>query len=767
MNNNPTIFLIDDDTDDQEIFSLALNQADQSASCIFANDGVQALDKINADHTLIPDFIFIDVNMPRMNGQQCLIELKKIDRLKNVPVYMYSTSADPESVSNNKMLGADDYLLKPADIDLLGELLANIMKRRMIPVMVFLCCLTMLPVKSFSQDTLPPVKELKKLSVEELMNIVVTSASKSPEKLTEVASAIQVITGTDINRSAATRLPEALRLAPNMQVAQSSSHGWGISSRGFNGAPVSGSSLANKLLVMIDGRTVYTPLFGGVFWDVQNVLLEDIDRIEVVSGPGGTLWGANAVNGVVNILSKSSTQTQGLYASVASGNFLRDFGAVRYGGQVDSTLYYRVYAQRFDANSTTWPGDIDAKDSWDMTQGGFRMDYIPSAKNNFTLQCDLYAGHEDDTSRLGNTVINGQNILGRWTHTFSDEANLVIQTYLDRTYRDIQYQSLIDELTTYDIDLQHEFSIGKRNRIIWGAGYRMAQDNIISPQGDFIPEKRNMQLFSAFLQDRFAIIIDRLELIAGAKFLYNDYTDLEIQPSIRLAWTPSDDHTLWLAVSRAVRTPSRFDADNVSSGLGSADNFESEKVIAYELGYRLRPISSLSLSLALFYNQYTDLRSADFNSGGVPVYVFKNNLEATTYGGELTANLVATSWLRMRGGYTYLNEDFKVLSPLTYPQTFLLEAIDPNHQFLVQSIMNLPLNFELDGLVRYVDVLPIQLGASGTRVPSYFTFDLRLGWQFKWISISVGGQHLAQEYHAELSANRIPRHIYGKVSVRF
>ncbi|HOY06152.1 MAG TPA: TonB-dependent receptor plug domain-containing protein, partial [Saprospiraceae bacterium] len=336
-------------------------------------------------------------------------------------------------------------------------------------------------------------RELKKLSVEELMNIEVTSVSKSPEKLTEVASAIQVITNEDIRRSTVTRLPEALSLAPNLQVAQSNSHDWGITARGFNGAPFANNTLADKLLVLIDGRSVYTPLFGGVFWDAQNVLLEDVDRIEVVSGPGGTLWGANAVNGVINIISKNARETQGWYASAAGGSFLRDYAGVRYGGHVDTNFFFRVYGQRFDQNSTTWIDSTESHDAWHMTQGGFRMDYVPGNSNTFSFQGDFYGGMAD----TGNTIINGQDVLGKWTHRFSENANLSLQVYFDRTWRDLTASDFSEQLSTYDIDLQHHFPIGSNNQVLWGAGYRMMNDEVENSISlTFTPAERRLQLFN-------------------------------------------------------------------------------------------------------------------------------------------------------------------------------------------------------------------------------------------------------------------------------
>ncbi|MEO8147468.1 MAG: response regulator [Bacteroidia bacterium] len=763
MKYNPTVLLIDDDTDDHEIFNIALLDADESARCIFASDGLHALEKINTDQTFIPDFIFLDVNMPRMNGQQCLREIKKIERLKDVPVFMYSTTSDPAIIAENIKSGATDFIIKPADITVLTGILSNIIKSRLMPLIVFVFCLGILPSYVFSQpDSLPAVNELKKLSVEELMNIVVTSVSKTPEKLTEVASAIQVVTSEEIQRSGALRLPGALRLATNMQVTASGAHDIRISSRGFNGFPIANSSLANKLLVLIDGRTVYTPLFGGVYWDVQNVLMEDLKQIEVISGPGGTLWGANAVNGIVNIISKSAKETQGIYASGAYGSSsFRDFIALRYGSHIDTTVFFRVYAQRYDFESTTLPDGMDAKDAWNISEGGFRMDCFPSAKNTFTLQGDLYDGTEDDSA---STLVNGQNIIGRWTHAYSGNSALTIQSYFDRTYRNIQIQDFIDELNTFDIDMQHNFAVGKRHKIVWGLGYRIADDDINSISDNFIPARRTLQLYSGFIQDQVALSKD-LELTFGSKVLHNDYTGFEFHPTIRLAWIPDNKNTLWAAISQAVRTPTRLETDNSSPGLGSFGDFKSEKVIVYELGYRMRPISNISFSVAIYYNQYRDLRSIDTNHTPPPAFYFGNNLKANTYGVELSADVILTRWWKIRGGYTYLYEDFTTTAPTTYPQSNLIEAIDPKNQFLIQSMMDVAKNFQIDGIVRYVDVIPQAL--TNPSVPSYITFDLRLGWNYKWLSLAVAGQNLAEKYHGSSGNIRIPRSYYGRITINF
>lgn len=764
MKRSATAFLIDDDTDDHEIFSYAMNKADESVQCVFANDGIHALEKIKAEENFIPDFIFVDMNMPRMNGQQCLMELKKIDRLKSTPVFMYSTSADTTEIQENIRLGATDFILKPSDVNDLARILGNIVRKNIMPLMFLLVMAAFIPAKVMAQektDTIQSAKELKKLSVEELTNLLVTSVSKKPEKLSEVASAIQVVTGEEIRRSGTLRLPGALRLASNMQVMTSGGHSTRITSRGFSGYPVSNSSLANKLLVLIDGRTVYTPLFGGVYWDAQNVLQEDIKQIEVISGPGGALWGANAVNGIVNIISKSARETQGLYVSGAAGSTLRDFGAVRYGSHIDTTFYYRVYAQRFDFNSTTLEGGVDAMDAWNVTQGGFRTDYIPSSKTNLTFQGDLYSGTEDDTS--GTTDINGQNILGRWTYSHSARSGLTVQAYFDRAFRNIKYSQFVDELLTYDIDLQHNFSIGNRNMIVWGIGYRLAADDISSPTTDITPAKRSLNLFSGFAQDQIAIIPEHLELTLGSKVMRNDFTGIEFHPTGRLAWIPNEHHTLWAAVSQGVRTPTRLEKDLAGTGVNK--DFKSEHVLAYELGYRIHPKENILFSVAGFYNQYTNLRSIDTSDTDSSIFYFGNNMEATTYGVEFSANVIATRWWKLRGGYTWLQEDFKVTGDKTIPQSPDFEAIDPKNQFLIQSLMDVAKYFQVDITARYVDLIPAAFTLHS--VPSYFTFDVRLAWHYKWVTLAVTGQNLAEKTHGSSGTIEIPRSAFAQLTLRF
>jgi iron complex outermembrane recepter protein len=490
-----------------------------------------------------------------------------------------------------------------------------------------------LPVSGQEAD----VKKLKLLTIEELMNLEVTSVAKGPQKLTEVASAIQVITREDILRSGATCIPEALRLAPNLQVAQLNSSAWIISARGFN------TVFANKLLVLIDGRTVYTPLFGGVLWDLQSVLLEDVERIEVISGPGGTLWGANAVNGVINIITKKAKESQGLFASAAIGDQLRNQFAARYGTQINDKAFFRIYAQHAARNATFLADETRNKDDWRTSQAGFRLGLSPTEKDFISVQGDAYKGEiksEPDPLRF-----DGQNVLTRWTRTINERSDIIVQIYYDRYWRH-DPAVLSDEMQTYDLDFQHRLPIGDSHNLLWGAGYRMVKDNVYnrSIYAGLVPENRNMPLYSGFIQDEITVA-DNIHLTLGTKILHNIFSGFELQPSARISAVLSEKNTVWAAASRAVRAPSRLDVDyrlpiepqppTVPSVAGGP-NFDSEKLHAYELGYRTQPHNNVSLSFALFYNEYKDVYSVET----VPetlTYQIQNGSEAESWGGEFSA----------------------------------------------------------------------------------------------------------------------------------
>jgi iron complex outermembrane receptor protein len=462
---------------------------------------------------------------------------------------------------------------------------------------------------------------LKQLAFEELFDIEITTVSRRPERLVEAASAIQVITAEEIRRSGAASLPEALRLASNLQVARVNSYNWAISARGFNAVT------ANKLLVLIDGRTVYTPLFSGVFWDVQHVMLEDVERIEVISGPGATLWGSNAVNGVINVITKNARDTQGALLSAGGGSFLNGFGSGRYGGTLGDDFHYRVYGMGFDHGHTYLRSGAAAQDSWKLGQGGFRADLRPASGGSLSLLGNFYGGSEELT-RTPDLTIDGQNLLARWTRPLENGGEVSAQMYWDRTHR--RNPGIFSEaLNTYDFEFQHRFSWGERHKLIWGSNYRLMADRVLNgplPNFGFLPPRRTMHLASGFLQDEFTLVPNELFLTIGSKFEYNSFSGFEVQPSLRLAWIPVANHTIWGAISRAVRTPSRIDTDLVIPRTppffirGGGDRFDSETVMAYELGYRTELADRATLSVAAFFNDYEDIRSVEPIAGapGLP-----------------------------------------------------------------------------------------------------------------------------------------------------
>src|SRR5713226_8886719 len=424
------------------------------------------------------------------------------------------------------------------------------------------------------------VADLADLSIEELGNIQVTSVSKHPERLADAPASIFVITGEDIRRSGATRLPEALRLAPNLEVARASASSYAISARGFN------NTIANKLLVLIDGRTVYTPLFSGVFWDAQDVMLEDVERIEVISGPGATLWGANAVNGVINVITRRASDTQGAFAYAQSGNLERGYGA-RYGGTLGEGGSYRVYGRSFDIFNTSNASGATASDGWSKGQVGFRTDW-GTAANGFTLQGDAYRGSLDQANN-DNTSISGNNLLGRWNRDLAAWGQLQVQSYFEHTERDIP-GTFAERLNILDVEFQHRLRPMGAHRLTWGGGYRHGDDRVTnSVVLAFLPADRSLRWANVFAQDEIALQ-ENLRLTLGTKFENNYYTGTEPLPSARLAWKPDPQRLVWGAASRAVRAPSRIDRDFfVTAGslqLKGGPDFVSEVVKVFEVGYR-------------------------------------------------------------------------------------------------------------------------------------------------------------------------------------
>lgn len=616
-----------------------------------------------------------------------------------------------------------------------------------------------------SRPWIRSTEELKRLSLDELINQEVLLVSREPERLAQAPSGVVVITPEAIRRAGATSLPEALRLASNLQVAQATSRDWAISARGFN------NTLANKMLVMIDGRTVYTPLFAGVFWDVQDTLLEDIDRIEVVSGPGGALWGENAVNGVINVVTRSAKETQGGLLLGGGGSELTGFGGVRYGGRLAKGVYYRVYAKAFDRDGTVFHTGQDATNGWHMLQGGWRVDWEAPGDNLLTFQGDYYNGRGDQP-HASRVELRGGNGLVRWTHLFSDESDLRLQLYYDRTYRLIP-PSFGEDLDTFDIDAQHRFAAGDRHRLVWGLGYRVTWDDVENSSTlAFLPAKLTRQLFSTFVQDRVTVVEDQLHLTLGSRFAHNDYTGWEFQPSLRLAWTPAPAHLVWGAVSRAVRAPSRIDEHFFVPGqapylIEGGPGFEAEELLAYGLGYRVQPDPKVALRLTGFYHDYDQLRSTEplQPPERFPVRV-ANGLEGETYGLELGVDYHPTDWWRLRAGYTHLQLHVQPGPGSRDTSKGSGESHDANHHVSLWSMWDLPARLELDLGLRYVSHIANQ------QVPAYAEVDARLGWRPRPnLEVSIVGQNLLHSRHVEFGArpNRyeIERSVYGKVTWRF
>ena len=626
---------------------------------------------------------------------------------------------------------------------------------------------------------------LKQLSLSELMNVTVTSVSRRPEKISESPSAIQVITADDIRRSGATSIPEALQLADNLDVAQKDAQGWAISARGFN------TDLANKLLVMIDGRSVYTPLFSGVFWDHQDYLLEDIDRIEVISGPGGSQWGANAVNGVINIITKRPKDTQGLYVEGGGGSELEDFAGIRYGAELAPNVYMRVYGKTFDRGHEMLADGTDATDAWHHSQGGFRLSAAPTPVDNLNLQGDVYDGNEESLTG-GSGAADGGNLLGRWSHHFSEQDVAKLQVYWDRTHFNdpvpaytvnsltlTSAGTLTDDLNTYDVDFNDRFRwIG--GLLVWGLGYRYTHDVVDNAPGlAFLPPVLDQDLYSATLQDEITFW-NRGLFTVGSKLEHNAYTGYEVEPSLRLRWSLAPDQTLWAAVSRAVRTPSRIDRDLSEPApsaplvvLQGCSCFRSEKVVAYELGYRAQLRQDLAVSVAAYSNDYGDVRSVSVTPSTLVPFYFQNNVEGETHGVEFSTDYQVLQRWRLHLGYDALNEDLHVKNGQFDLSDAQNEIADPAQRIYLRSSLDLPQHLQFDTDLRWIDERKINNGPAIGIVPSYGEMNLRLGWKpVSRLEVTLVGQNLLHDQHAEYgypgpTQSQIARAVYGKLQWRY
>lgn len=632
-------------------------------------------------------------------------------------------------------------------------------------ISILSCLLTCLTIGHLKAQA-PDVEKLKALSLEELLEVEVTSVSKRKEKLTETASAIQVISSQDIRRSGATSVPEALRLLTNLQVAQVNASQWAISARGFNNV------LANKLLVLIDGRVVYTPMYAGVFWDVQNLLLEDIDRIEVISGPGGTLWGANAVNGVINIITKTSAESRGLYVEAAAGTELKGLGSIRYGGKINDDLDFRVYGTGFKRDNTIFQDSVDANDDWQMAQGGLRLDWTPGKADVFTFLGNLYDGRPDPDGN-NPVVAQGNNFLARWTRSISEHSDVQVQTYYDYTWRDFR-NGFAEKLTTFDIEAQHRSKIGRRHELIYGLGFRSMNHNVTNLElFAFRPAQKSLYLFNVFAQDEIEIVPEKLRAVLGLKVEHHTYTSFQYQPNVRIAFTPRQNQTLWAAISRAVRNPARIDREfflDLAPGLSfiSGSEFEPEEVLAYEAGWRRHLGNKFSTSISAFFNAYDNIRSVEPGPApfGIPV-TFGNGVKGNSYGVELSLSGHINKWWSVRGGYTYLEKDLYLKPGSADQNKATAESNDPNHQALVQSNMQVSEKIELSTVLRYVSELP------EPHVSGYFGVDLRVALKLiEPLEISIVGQNLLSDHHTEFipsspAPKDIERSFYAKLVCRF
>ncbi|MBN1140961.1 MAG: TonB-dependent receptor [Deltaproteobacteria bacterium] len=632
-----------------------------------------------------------------------------------------------------------------------------------------------------------------RLSIEELMEIEITSAAKKPQQLSKAAAAIFVITDEDIRRSGATCIPEVLRMVPGLEVARIDANKWAVTARGFN------EQFANKLLVLIDGRTVYSPFFSGVSWDAQDTLLEDIDRIEVIRGPGAALWGANAVNGVINILTKNARDTQEGLLVAGTGTEELGFGKLRYGGSLGENSHYRVWGEYLNRDDGVYEKGGDADDEWDKVQGGGRLDH-QAGKEHLTLQGDIFYSEQFITvNQTGLTspfnemtgfksTMQGGNVIGRWNHDFSEKSNLKLQLYYDRSDRD---QGFIHEIRdTGDIDLQYRFPLLEIHDVIVGAGYRVTHDDISSCYFSTIdPDSRTDELFSAYLQDAVTLIEEELLLTLGARFEHNDYSGFEVQPTIRLAWTPTPRFTLWGAASRAVRTPSRSDYStranfmvipDIGGGMPAVisifpnDDLDAERVYAFEAGIRIRPAPQLFLDATAFYNDYDNLltfvaRPPFVETSPEPAHLViweqkENGGDGQTWGFELALDWHPLKWWQLKAAYTFLRMNLDPGEGRWDHE----EGYSPRHQISLQSRLDLGDKTTFDLWLRYVDHLP------DLDIHSYFDLDARLAYQAtRNLEIALVGQNLLDRRHPEFTSIfstaliETERGVYGKLTWRF
>ena len=635
-------------------------------------------------------------------------------------------------------------------------------------------------------------ESLKKLSLEELMNVEVTTVSRSAERLGSAAAAVAVVTNEDIRRSGATTIAETLRGVPGLHVARRNSNSWAVAARGFS------SVNSEKLLVLSDTRSLYTPLVSGVAWDVQDYLLQDIDRIEVIRGPGAALWGSNAVNGVINIITKHSRDTQDLYVEAGAGEREQVLAGARYGGTIGEDGFFRVFGKYSERDGTHHPG-AQSDDSWDLAQVGFRSDFRLGVQDELMVQGATYdgevgqigpaitvIGRPGPTGQL-TTELSGGHVLGRWRKTIDEHTRWRTRIYYDRTRRnDPSYR---DELDTIDLDVQHAFSPSGRHSILWGVNYRYTDHrNVGKGIFNLEPATSKDRVLSGFVQDQIAFG-EHVRLTLGTKLEDNDFSGFELQPSVRVAWSATPEHTLWGAISRAARIPTRLERDiavdvtppgsDPQVRLLGNDRFDSEELIAYEAGYRWQASSSFSLDLATFYNRYEGLASVELGTpfpapdGGTIVPVESRNLtDGDAWGLEALLTYAPRENWRLTGTYSFVDLD---LDPrgMDLNRGEFYEGSTPRHQASVRSLLDLPRGVQLDVHFYYVDELErIPDIVTGEGIDSYSKLDVRLAWQAsEELELSIVGQNLLDRYHVEFGTpearGQIERSVYAKLAWGF
>ena len=585
-----------------------------------------------------------------------------------------------------------------------------------------------------AQEAAPAAPDLSQLSIEELAQLPVRSASKREEPLSGVPTALFVITGQDIIDAGITSVPEAMRLAPNLNVQQVNGHEYAISARGFNSVETS-----NKLLVLLDGRSVYSTLHSGVFWDLRATLVEDIQQIEVISGPGGTLYGPNAVNGVINIETRDARDTIGGFVRATAGAFERTAGA-RYGVALGQSAAVRAYATWYDREDLpqgpVGPAMDDAFAGW---QAGFRAD-AGTGRDRFTLQGDVFNNDVDTVPGDGN---RGHNLIARWTRELGPASSFRIQTYYDYFQR--RSFLTVDSLRTFDFDAQYNASWGNHD-VVMGGGMRTTRDRFVNNLNLFalVPDSKRLWVYNGFVQDRIRLTPE-LALTVGIKAEETSFTGIELLPNLRLAWQPTERALLWAAVSRAVRTPSRIDRDlEFQPLLLPAPDFVSEKLIAFEAGYRGQPTARTTLSVSVFFNLYDDIRTTDLLNL-VPQVRLANGLEGHSYGIEAWSATQVTPWWRLNLGFSTVFKNFRLKPGHVDISARDSLGHDPDFQIFARTQMNLTDRLQLNAGLRYIGEID-----TAPAIGAYVEADAAVSFRISDpVELYVAGRNLLHRTHLE------------------